>query len=150
MTRWLSRLGVEQFETHGPTDLEYDPKLVVVAEWRDPATLLDDHIDNAIIDAMLEGAERGDELQYDYKALPLARLAKGYSLLLNRFGKAGPIPEGMTATTALRARWLESRHAAIKAGILPRIALFRERNGYTPPYWELVAMARSSLQELDV
>jgi hypothetical protein len=149
VTSWLSRLGVEQFETHGPTDLEYDPQLVVVAEWRDPATLFDDHIDNAIIDAMLEGAERGDELDYDYRALPLARLAKGYSLFLNVFGKAGPIPEGMSATRALRAQWLEARHASMKDGVKARVASFRQDKGYTPPYWELVAMARAALQALD-
>lgn len=149
VTSWLSRLGVEQFETHGPTDIEYDPKLIVVAEWRDPSTLFDDHIDNAIIDAMLEGAERGDELGYNYRALPLARLAKGYSVLLNLLGKPGPIPEGMSATRALRAKWLEERHAAIKAGVMPRVSAFREEKGYTPPYWELVAMARASLPEFD-
>ena len=149
VTSWLSRLGVEQFETQGPTDIEYDSKLIVVAEWRDPATLFDDHIDNAVIDAMLEGAERGDELDYNYRALPLARLAKGYSVLLNLFGKHGPIPEGMSATRALRAKWLESRHASIRAGVLPRVSAFREEMGYTPPYWELVAMARASLAELD-
>ena len=52
-TAWLSALGVEQFETHGPSDLEYDPKMVVVAEWRDREALFDDHVDNAVIDAML-------------------------------------------------------------------------------------------------
>jgi hypothetical protein len=149
VTNWLSLLGVEQFETHGPTDIEYDPKLVVVAEWRDPATLFDDHIDNAIIDAMLEGAELGDQLGYDYQALPLARLAKGYSLVLNLLGKPGPVPEGMSATRALRAQWLDARHAAIRAGVLPRVNTFRETRGYTPPYWELVAMARASLVDLD-
>lgn len=149
VTNWLSRLGVEQFETHGPTDIEYDPKLIVVAEWRDPATLFDDHIDNAIIDAMLEGAERGDELDYDFRALPLARLAKGYSLVLNLLGKPGPVPEGMSATRALRAKWLDARHASVRAGVLPRVKAFREKRGYTPPYWELVAMARASLAELD-
>lgn len=149
VTAWLSRLGVEQFETHGPSDLEYDPKLVVVAEWRDPVALFDDHVDNAVIDALLEGAERGDELGYSHLALPLARLAKGYSLVLNLFGVAGPVPEGMSATRALRAQWLEARHAAVKEGVMERADEFRAERGYTPPYWELVAMARASLAELD-
>jgi hypothetical protein len=148
VTAWLSRFGVEQFVTHGPSDLEYDPKVVVVAEWRDPETLFDDHVDNAVIDAMLEGAERGDELDYDYGMLPLARLAKAYSVLLNLFGDAGPVPEGMSATRALRAEWLSARHGAVKDGVLSRADAFREEHGYTPPYWELVAMAREALADL--
>ena len=31
-TAWLSALGVEHFETLGPSDLEYDPQVVVVAD----------------------------------------------------------------------------------------------------------------------
>ena len=142
---WLSAFGVRRFETHGPSDLEYDPKLVVVAEWRDPETLFDDHIDNAILDAMLEGAERGDPIDYSYPRLPVARLAKAYSVILNLFGTAGPIPEGMSATTALRAEWLGARHALLKADVDRRVAAFRAEHGYTPPYWELLDMARAAL-----
>ncbi len=149
VTSWLSRFGVEQFVTHGPSDLEYDPKVVVVAEWRDPDALFDDHVDNAVIDAMLEGAERGDQLDYDYRMLPLARLAKSYSVLLNLFGDAGPVPEGMSATRALRAEWLSARHAKVKEGVLRRAETFRQQQGYTPPYWDLVDMARESLGTLD-
>jgi hypothetical protein len=34
--------------------------------------------------------------------LPLSRIAKAYSAVLNLLGKAGPVPEGMSATAALR------------------------------------------------
>ncbi|RLB47800.1 MAG: hypothetical protein DRJ42_24625 [Deltaproteobacteria bacterium] len=145
---WLASFGVERFETHGPSDLEYDPQVVVVAEWRDPETLFDDHVDNAILDAMLEGADRGDEMEYSYPMLPVARLAKAYSATLNLFGAVGPVPEGMSATTALRAEWLSARHGEVKVGIDRRVAAFREEHGYTPPYWDLLAMARESLAEV--
>ena len=140
-TAWLAALGVEQFETLGPSDLEYDPKMVVVAEWRDRAALFDDHVDNAVIDAMLEGAERGDAIDYHYRYLPLARIAKAYSVLLNAMGKPGPIPEGMGATTALRSKWLDERHAAVKADVLEQVSAFRAEHGYQPPYWHLFEMA---------
>ena len=77
LRRWLASFGVKNFETQEPSDLEYDPQMLVVAEWRDPGTLFADHIDNAVIDAMLEGAERGDRLEYPWYQLPLVRLAKG-------------------------------------------------------------------------
>jgi len=143
---WLSALGVEQFKTHGPSDLEYDPRVVVVAEWRDPEALFDDHVDSAVIDAMLEGAERGDTIDYDYRYLPMARIMKAYSLLLNATGSPGPVPEGMSATTALRSQWLDDRHATIKAGVLREAAAFREAHSYEPPYWQLVEMARAQLE----
>jgi hypothetical protein len=143
-TAWLAALGVEQFETHGPSDLEYDPKIVVIAEWRDRETLFDDHVDNAVIDAMLEGAERGNAVEYDYRYLPVARLMKAWSLLLNLIGEHGPVPEGMSATTALRSQWLDQEHRVIKADVLQQVDAFRAEHDYEPPYWQLVAMARDS------
>ncbi len=144
-TAWLSALGVEQFETHGPSDLEYDPKLVVVAEWRDRDALFDDHVDNAVIDAMLEGAERGDEIGYDYLYLPVVRAMKAWSLLLNAAGGHGPVPEGMSAATALRSKWLDDQHDAIKAGVMMQVDAFRHEHGYEPPYWQLFEMARAQV-----
>jgi hypothetical protein len=144
-TAWLAALGVEQFETLGPSDLEYDPKVVVVGEWRNRATLFDDHVDNAVIDAMLEAAEGGKAIDYDYRDLPMARLAKAYSLVLNAVGRPGPVPEGMDATTALRSRWLADQHGGLRAGVLKRADAFRTEYGYEPPYWQLVEMARAEL-----
>ncbi len=148
-TAWLSALGVEQFETHGPSDLEYDPKLVVVAEWRDHEALFDDHVDNAIIDAMLEGAEAGNTVGYDYRYLPMVRIMKAYSLLLNAFGRHGPVPEGMSAATALRSKWLDDQHQAIKAEVLMQVDAFRDKYGYEPPYWQLFEMARTQVDSPD-
>src|SRR5262249_30973296 len=97
LTRWLGAFGVRNFATLAPSDLEYDPQVRVVAEWRDPSTLFSDHLDNAVLDAMLEGAERGDRVDYHYDELPIARVLKSYSAVLNVFGGVGPIPEGMNA-----------------------------------------------------
>ncbi|MDP2037314.1 MAG: YiiX/YebB-like N1pC/P60 family cysteine hydrolase, partial [Ignavibacteria bacterium] len=49
--KWLAGFGVTHFETQEPSDLEYDPQLKVVAEWRNPETLYQDHVDNAIVEA---------------------------------------------------------------------------------------------------
>lgn len=144
-TAWLSALGVEQFTTHGPSDLEYDPKIVVVAEWRDREALFDDHVDNAVIDALLEAAERGVTVDYNYLYLPMARIMKAYSAALNAAGRAGPVPEGMSATTALRSKWLDERHQAVKADVLQRVEAFEAKRGYAPPYWQLFEMARAGV-----
>lgn len=144
VTSWLAALGVRHFETQEPSDLEYDPQLRVVAEWRDPDTLFGDHADNAVIDVMLEAAEAGERLGYDWYLLPPARLAKGYSVVKNWFGAVGPMPEGMSAVTALRVKRLTGTHAAIKARLLQKVEAFELERGYVPPYWELVRMAREA------
>ena len=74
--------------------------------------------------------------------LPLARIVKLYSVILNSFGMVGPIPEGMSSTSSLRYTWLVDRHATMKASVLADVERFRKENDYTPPYWELVKMAR--------
>jgi len=142
--RWLSRFGVRNFETHGPSDLEHDPQLAVVAEWRDPDTLFRAHVDDAVVDALLEGAAEGDDVDYELGRLPLARLAKAYSWVRGLFGTAAPIPEGMSATVALRVEWLRKRHGAMAEAVLEGAERFREERGYTPPYWELVKLAREA------
>ncbi len=149
LARWLGRLGVTHFMTHSPSDLEYDPQLAVIAEWRDPDLLFGDHVENAVVDVMLEGADRGDDLDYSLGSLPFARLAKGWSVILNVFGKAGPVPEGMSATVALRVQAMRARHAAIKARVLQMAEEFEQAAHYRPPYWTLVEMAREATQELE-
>ncbi len=139
---WLAAFGVKHFETQEPSDLEYDPQLRVVAEWRDRDALFRDHVDNAVTDAMLEQAERGETLGYRWYALPGVRILKAYSSLLNLFGAVGPVPEGMRATAALVHKRFAARHAAMKEHVLQQAAEFRRRNGYTPPYWELLRFAR--------
>ena len=144
---WLAAFGVRYFETQEPADLEYDPQLRVVAEWRDPDILFQDHVDNAVVDARLEGAERGDRLNYQWYMLPFARVMKGYSLLLNLIGKVGPVPEGMTATAALRHTEFNKTHFKIKERVLQTAAAFQQEHGYRPPYWELTQLARRAKEE---
>lgn len=139
---WLGALGVRNFETQEPSDLEYDPQLSVVAEWRDPETLFKDHIDNAVIDVMLEEAEGGRRMEYVWLLLPAARAAKAYSAVLNILGGVGPIPEGMRATAALKVRWFSGRHESGAAQLRARAKEFQDETGYRPPYWELVRLAR--------
>ena len=150
LRRWLASFGVRHFETQEPSDLEYDPQLVVVAEWRDPDWLRKDHVDNAVIDAMLEGADRGDDLAYPWYALPFARLAKGYSWVLERFGRAGPVPEGMSAGAALRNRAFSDRQRRLAAEVAAGAARFTAERGYPPPYWGLVDLARAAVQRKKV
>lgn len=147
LARWLSMMGVEFFETHEPSDLEYDPQLTVVAEWRGLETLYQDHLDNAVIDIMLEGAEEGEGLPYNWYELPLGRLAKAYSMALNQFGKEGPVPEGMSATTAMRVRKFIKTHHAIRDVLKEKAQAYETEKGYRAPYWDLVHLAREAKSE---
>jgi len=144
---WLAAFGVRYFQTQEPSDLEYDPQLVVVAEWRDPETLYKDHLDNAVIDVMLEGAETGERLEYDWYKLPVGRILKVYSMILNKFGEAGPIPEGMSPEAALRNDRFSKKHLLIKEHTTYLAEQFAKENGYKPPYWELVKLARMASKE---
>jgi permuted papain-like amidase YaeF/Yiix C92 family enzyme len=145
LRRWLASFGVTHFETEEPSDLEYDPQVAVVAEWRDPATLFQDHVDNAVVDALLERAERGDRLPYPWYALPIARIAKAYSLLLERFGRVGPVPEGMSAVAALRNQSFGKRERRFAAQVEAQATQLAQLRGYPPPYWTLLDLAREAV-----
>jgi hypothetical protein len=144
VVNWLHSFGVENFVTQMPSDLEYDPQLSVVAEWRDPKTLFKDHIDNAVIDALLENANKGEEIGYNTWKLPLARVLKGYCLIKNSFGKIGLIPEGMSATQALKNETFVAMHTAVKSKTLQMADEFMKQQGYRPPYWQLVKFAETA------
>ncbi|MDH3268043.1 MAG: YiiX/YebB-like N1pC/P60 family cysteine hydrolase [Ignavibacteria bacterium] len=145
---WLAAFGVKYFETQEPSDLEYDPQISVVAEWRDPETLYKDHMDNAVTDVMLEEADSGKVLSYDWYALPVGRIMKFYSIILNLFGSEGPVPEGMSAEAALKNVSYSETHNQIKARLIVLANQFKNESGYTPPYWELVNLARQALDEI--
>ena len=142
LRRWLAGFGVRHFATQEPSDLEYDPQLVVVAEWRDPSALLQDHVDNAVVDAMLERADAGEDIPYAWYRLPAARLAKAYSWVRVRLGGRGPIPEGMGAAAALRHEAFVVRHRTLADRVRDEVARRTAAQGYPPPYWGLVEIAR--------
>ncbi len=142
---WLNTFGVENFVTQMPSDLEYDPMLSVVAEWRDKEILFQYHVDNAVMDALISQANNGEKLDYNIWALPLARLIKAYSLVLNIVGKDGIIPKGMGSVTALKNNDFIDRFQNCKSLTTSKIEVFKEENGYLPPYWQLVKIAEGSL-----
>jgi hypothetical protein len=141
---WLSAFGAQNFTTQEPSDLEYDPQLTTIAEWRDYETLYKDHLDNAVVDVMLESADNGATLRYAGYMLPVARVLKVYSTIMNRFGLVGPIPEGMTATAALKNKWFSRRHRDTVERLRVLAQRFQRSNGYSPPYWELIKLARQA------
>jgi len=146
LVRWLAAMGVREFTTLVPSDLEYDPQLRAVAEWRNGPALMDYRLDNAITDALLEEAETGADLGFAWYALPGARLLKALSVAQSVLGARPTIPAGMSAATALRVRALVSTvHPALKEELASRAAAFRVENGYEAPYWALVELARASL-----
>ena len=119
----------------------------VIAEWRDPNVLFGDHLDNAIIDALLDTTAEAEPLPYRHSLLPMARAVKLYSMVKNLAGSAGPVPEGMTATAALHNQAFTERHGEIKAELLRRERTFRAHEGYVAPYWVLVELAKGIIHE---
>ena len=147
VVNWLHDFGVENFVTQMPSDLEYDPQLAVVAEWRDPETLFKDHIDNAVMDAMLEKANAGSPLDYNIWQLPFVRVIKAYCVIKNLFGGIGMIPEGMSATRALKNQSFVAMHMRIKKRTQQLVDAFVKQQHYRPPYWQCVKFARIASNE---
>lgn len=142
---WLHDFGVENFVTQMPGDLEYDPQLSVVAEWRNKETLFKDHIDNAVMDVMLEQADSGKQIGYNICMLPLVRVLKGWCLVKNFFGRVGMIPEGMSATQALKNQYFIEMYTRHKVKTTLLVEQFIEKNHFIPPYWQLIKLSRSAL-----
>src|SRR2546427_13247628 len=94
---------------------------------------MQDHIDNAAIDAMLEGAEAGDALSYPWYQLSVARLGKAYSWFVGGFGGQGPVPQGMSARAALRNRAFSARQRWGGGRLRPAATRRTRPHGDSPP-----------------
>jgi hypothetical protein len=146
LVQWLGGMGVRELTTLVPSDVEYDPQLRAVVEWRDADALMEYRMDNALIDALLEEADRGARLAYAWYALPGARALKAYSVVQSALGRPPAIPEGMSAATALRVDALVSRvHPPLVAALRERAAGYRAERGHEAPYWTLVELARETV-----
>jgi Permuted papain-like amidase enzyme, YaeF/YiiX, C92 family len=142
LVRWLGGMGVREFRTLVPSDLEYDARLRAVVEWRDLDALMEYRFDNAITDALLGAADDGADLGYSVFARPFGRLLKGFSVAQAGVGMPPFIPTGMSADAALRVRALVSTVSpALKEALMEREAAFHVENGYRAPYWTLVELA---------
>lgn len=141
IVNWLNAFGVGNFVTQMPSDLEYDPQLAVVAEWRDPETLKNDHIYSAVMDALIERANAGEELDYNPFVLPAIRVFKAYCWIMNQFGQVELIPEGMSATIALKNEEFVSRFQKLRNATEGKVDQFLKEKGYMPPYWQMIQLA---------
>ena len=130
------------------SDLEYDPKMRVVAEWRHPDGLYQDHVNSAVTDIMLDGANKGDKLGHAWYLRPPARCTKAYCVVRRWLGKGGPIPQGWTAIQFLQMLWVYKRHRQIKRKLLELAEIFEKEQGYRPPFWELISIARRVKEDL--
>jgi len=144
VVNWLHEFGVENFVTQMPSDLEYDPQLSVVAEWCDPETLYKDHIDNAVMDVLLEEADKGRQIRYSTWQLPIVRVIKGWCVVKNYFGKPALIPEGMSATQAAKNQYFVGMYNELRVKTIQLAEQFVETNHYKPPYWQLIKLAREA------
>jgi hypothetical protein len=144
---WLNSFGVQYFSTQMPSDLEYDNEMMLIAEWYDRDLLWEDHVYNAAMDALYEQAKKGLSPEASCWLLPLARVLKGWSIIKNKLGYIGPIPEGMNATTALKNMWLTENHEDLVKQIKVSATEFQKTKGYLPPYWQLVKMANMHAAE---
>jgi Permuted papain-like amidase enzyme, YaeF/YiiX, C92 family len=144
VVNWLHDFGVENFVTQMPSDLEYDPQLSIVAEWRDDETLYKDHIDNAAMDALLEKANSGETILYNHWMLPVVRVLKAWCWVKNQFGKEAMIPEGMSATRALKNQTFVDMHKKVRSQVQEQADAFTRQKNYRPPYWQLVKFAEAA------
>ena len=69
-------------------------------------------------------------------------------MLKNMFGKIGMIPEGMSATKALKNQTFVAMHVAVKNKTMQMADEFTKLNGYRPPYWQLVKLAENACTNL--
>jgi len=146
--RLLGPLGVRQFVTLTPQDLELDPRLAAVAEWRYIHALRKDRIENALIGALFGAAERGASFRAPPFLLAESRLIRGFSNVQSFLGFPPAMPEGMNPSSAARAAGFQKHiYPTLMLAISNKAEAFRRAEGYEPPAWVLAGFAKEALNE---
>lgn len=146
--RWLGFLGLSGSKLLPPSELEYDRNLIPLFEWFNPDALRAERLTFAVIDTLTHSAGMGAEPGYAYDEVPLAFLAKTWSLLDSYRGRKPSVPDGLSPFEALRIRTLTDKIIPlIKEDIRRRAHWFKEEKGRYVNYRELQTMAEKVLQE---
>ena len=94
-----------------------DPQFTVVGEWRDMETLYLDHIDNAVMDAWYEAAEKGTRIGYNLWKLPARVIKPAYCMVINQ--RAAQALSRGNDTQALRNERFRRCTKTVRQSVLP-------------------------------
>ena len=146
LAAWLHSLGVRNLSLLVPSDLEYEPGLALVAEWRNIEQIRQERIKNALYDALTAGAGMGDRLGYPMDEAPLALLVKGWSVVQFYRGKESKIPDGMGALDALRYRAFTGRvYPHFEKNLRGAAVWLNKKQGFEPTFWQLAGLAKKTI-----
>ncbi|MDH3976716.1 MAG: hypothetical protein OEV42_20835 [Deltaproteobacteria bacterium] len=147
LIRWFDSLGLSGHTFLPPSYLEYDSHFVPIAEWINKEALGDERLTFAVMDALLHSAAMGAEVGYSYDEVPLALLAKTWSVLAGYRGRQPSVPDGLSPFEALRIRTLSEKVIPVLREDTRRVAhWFKEENGRNVNYLELRKIAEKALQ----
>jgi hypothetical protein len=68
-------------------------------------------------------------------------------MLKNLVGEQGIIPEGMSATRALKNQYFVAMYQALRTKVADKIDQFKNDNHYLPPYWQMINLAGEAALE---
>jgi hypothetical protein len=146
--RIMGPLGVREFISLMPQDLELDHRFSEVAEWIYPETLRKDRIEEALLTELFLEAERGASLQTTAFVLAGSRLLRGFSDLQSFLGASPAIPAGLSPSGAARLHCYQKYvYPVLFEDILMKTEEYKRTRGYEPPRWALSEFAAQALQE---
>jgi hypothetical protein len=120
-----------------PAVFEVSPSLVEVFEVRDQSSLIRGRIKEFSIRALIKMLRENEIEDQNIFLLPVARLIKLYSIILENFDKEGPIPAGMPADEALKLWILNKEYGKIHSEVEKFVRDFKDNNGRFPNYREM-------------
>jgi hypothetical protein len=146
--RMIGPLGVREFISLTPQELELDPRFSEVAEWIYPEALCKDRIEDALLASLFDDAESGASLRIPDVVLLESRLVWGFSSLQSFMGARPAIPAGLSPSGAARLYCYKKYVYPMLFEEISKMADdFKRTHGYEPPRWVLSRFAVQALDE---
>lgn len=125
---------------HEPFEMEYDPKLIVAGEWYETKTLYDQRVLTAATSTLiLSNNEAGFVNPWK---LPMYRVIKAYSMILNQFGANGPIPKGVSAQTHMVRVALVKQQKKALTELKKELAKYESEQNHKATYLKMLQSAK--------
>ncbi|MCB0504753.1 MAG: hypothetical protein KDC58_04540 [Cyclobacteriaceae bacterium] len=123
-----------------PFELEYDPQLMVVGEWYNTQTLYDKRVLTAATSSVILSSPKMRFV--NPILLPIYRIKKGLSMIMNQFGYKGLIAQGVSAQTQMALDALHQEQKKVVEELSEELHKYESEQKHRATYLKMLQSAK--------
>lgn len=127
-----------------PSEIELDNRFLLKGQWNNSHRLYENRLLVASTDALIRNQNSNFLNPF---LLPIYRLLKGYSIIIEQVGLTGPVPAGVTAQTQLVFNTFKKRQIEITNQLKKELFSYEEARNHKAIYLKIIQKANEIVTE---